>query len=156
MSTEAKRYFNNLNESSHGKLKVQFDFYYLCLIAGFKLKKPVNVSAEKFVDDFPGLFVMQREQIIGLLIATQINRDQIDVTNRERLERLMLKLVKPDSPSHLSPDGEKLMDEYAESGYRFISEAIPTPPANLDTFLIQYYENVLKADKKESPEINKK
>ncbi len=144
MSKEAKRYFNQLNESKHGTLKVQFDFYYLCLIAGFKTKKPISASAEKFVDDFPGLYIMQREQIIGLLIATQIDRDQIDTANRERLERLMLKLVKPDSPSHLSAEGEKLMDEYAEAGFKLISEEIPTPPANLDTFLVLYYEKVLQ------------
>jgi len=143
MSKEAKRYFNRLTGSKHGKLKTQFDFYYLCLIAGFKNETFSKCKGEKFVDEFPSDFLMQREQIIGLLIATEINRNKIDMENRERIERLMLKLVKPDSPTQLSNDGESLMNDYAENGFRRILEEIPSPPTNLDTFLVRYYEKVL-------------
>ena len=143
MSDDAKKYFNKLDESKHGKFRVQFDFYYLCLIAGLLNETPSECKGEKFVDEFPGIYIGQREQIIGLLIATQINRDKIDIENRERIERLMLKLVKPDSPTRLSSDGENLMNQYAENGFRRIFEKIPTPPSNLDTFLVSYCERVL-------------
>ena len=56
----------------------------------------------------------------------------------------MLKLVKPDSPSRLSEEGESLMNDYAEKGFRIIYDQIPVPPANLDTFLISYYEKILQ------------
>jgi len=143
MSNDAKRYFNKLNESKHGKLETQFDFYYLCLLAGFRYMTPSNYKGEEFIDQFPRSFVSQREQIIGLLIATQINKDNIDIENRARLERLMLALVKPDSPSRLSNDGERLMNQYAENGFQRIINEIPTPPNNLDTFLIEYYKKII-------------
>ncbi len=143
MSNDAKKYLNKLEESKHGKFKVQFDFYYLCLIAGLLNETTSGCKGEKFIDDFPGIYVMQREQIIGLLIATQISRDKVDIQNRERIERLMLKLVKPDSPTRLSEEGETLMNQYAENGFKRIVEKIPTPPNNLDTFLVSYCERIL-------------
>jgi hypothetical protein len=143
MSNDAKKFFNKLNESKHGRFQYQFDFYYLCLIAGLINETPSECKGEEFFDEFPSGFVLQREQIIGLLIATQIKRDKIDVENRDRLERLMLKLVQPDSPTRLSDYGESLMNQYAENGFKRILEKIPLPPTNLDTFLVSYYERVL-------------
>lgn len=152
MSDNAKRYFNKLNESKHGKFKVQFDFYYLCLMAGLISENTSECKGEKFIDEFPSVFVPQREQIIGLLIATEIRRNGIDIQNRERLERLMLKLVKPDSPTRLSDEGERLINDYAENGFKWIYEKIPTPPSNLDTFLTGYYERIVNKENKNQNE----
>lgn len=143
MSTEAKLYFNKMAKTKHGKFKTQFDFYYLCFIAGVSKEQFCDCKGEKFVDEFPNDYQMQREQIIGLLVTTEINRKNIDVNNRERLEREMLSLVQPDSTTRLSATGEARMNCYAEYGFKLISEEIPTPPQNLDTFLLRYYEKVL-------------
>lgn len=78
------------------------------------------------------------------MIATELERNKIDINNRERLEKVMLSLVKPDTPTKLSLQGERLMDEYAEKGFKLIAEKIPSPPANMDAFLINYYERVIK------------
>ncbi|MDR2720507.1 MAG: hypothetical protein LBC03_06880 [Nitrososphaerota archaeon] len=146
MSQACKLYFNKLAEGAqHGKFKVQFDFYYICLMAGFLSKdKTECVGGEEFVSEFPGIYIQQRRQITGLLIATEIERNKIDINNRERLEKTMLELVKPDSPTKLSSIGERYLDEYAEKGFKLIAEKIPTPPNNLDTFLTNYYERVIK------------
>lgn len=143
MSKKARDYFEELNKSKHGKLKWQFDFYYLCLMAGFINVDISESKGEEFVDEFPSAYVAQREQIIGLLISTEIKRNHIDIENRERIERQMLQLVKPDSPSRLSSKGEQRMNEYAENGFKLISDKIPDPP-NLDTFLTCYYERIIK------------
>jgi len=144
MSTGAKKYYNKLNrESKSGVFQTQFDFYYLCLIAGFTKKLLKDKTGEKFVDEFPNDFHTQREQIIGLLITTELARKGIDTKNREQIEKIMLRLVKPDSPTRLSPDGEKLMNQYAQGGFGYISEQIPSA-YNLDTFLIHYYKAVIK------------
>jgi hypothetical protein len=145
MSHESKMYFNKLSEAQHGKFKVQFDFYYLCLMAGFQSKdKRECKGGEEFIAEFPGIYVSQRRHITGLLIATELERNKIDINNRERLEKVMLSLVKPDTPTKLSLQGERLMDEYAEKGFKLIAEKIPSPPANMDAFLINYYERVIK------------
>lgn len=143
MSSEARAYFRKLSKTKHGKLKLQFDFYYLCLIAGFLDERFSECKGEKFVDEFPSDFLIQRDQIIGLLIATEISRNKIDLKNRQRIEGIMLKLVKPDSPTQLSSEGESLMNQYAEYGFKRILEEIPTPPINLDSFLVRYYEKIL-------------
>jgi hypothetical protein len=154
MSQGCKRYLNKLEEAQHGKFKVQFDFYYLCLMAGFQSKDISECKGgEEFVAEFPGLYIPQRRQITGLLIATEIERNKIDINNRERLEKVMLSLVKPDTPTKLSLQGEKLMDEYAEKGFKLIAEKMPTPPGNLDAFLTNYYVRVIgKADDSEEDE----
>lgn len=144
MSQACKRYYNKFEGSQHGKFKVQFDFYYLCLMAGFQSQAISECKGgEEFVAEFPGIYIPQRRQITGLLIATEITRNKIDITNRKRLESVMLSLVKPDTPTKLSPQGERLMDEYAEKGFTLIAEKIPDPPTNFDTFLTNYYERVI-------------
>ncbi len=150
LSHEANSFFEKIDkESRHGKFGLKFDYYYLCLVAGF-IKKDISKdirNGSDLVKAFPTEFHSQREQIIGLLIATEIERNKINKDNRERLEKLMLELVQPDSPSKLSPKGLKLMNRYAQSGFDYISEKIPSP-YNLDTFLIQYYNEIINQTNK--------
>ena len=144
ISNDARRYYTKLNESKHGKFQTMFDFYYLCLIAGMINNKRSTAKGSEFIDQFTKDFIPRREEIIGLLISTEIERNNIDLNNRSRIERLMLALVQPDSASRLSSDGENLMNQYAENGFYKILEEIPEPPINLDTFLITYYEKIVK------------
>jgi len=144
ISNDARRYYTKLNESKHGKFRTMFDFYYLCLIAGMINNKRSTAKGSEFIDQFTKDFIPRREEIIGLLISTEIERNNIDLNNRSRIERLMLALVQPDSASRLSSDGENLMNQYAENGFYKILEEIPEPPINLDTFLITYYEKIVK------------
>ena len=148
MSANAKNYFNKLNkESTTGKLQVQFDFYYLCLIAGFINGKISENIGDKFVDDFPSTsFFPQRDLIVGLLIAAEIDRNEIDTTDRKRIEKLMVGLVKSDSPTHMSEKGERLMNQYAQGGFEYIAGKIPSI-YNLNTFLVRYYDEIVKTKK---------
>ena len=55
--------------------------------------------------------------------------------------KIILYIVKPDSVTLLSNEGEKLLDQYAQNGFELISDEIPVERiSNLDTFLAQFYE----------------
>jgi hypothetical protein len=140
MSPDSKMYFNKINrESKSGKFQTQFDFYYLCLIMGLIKKELKENIGEKFLDEFPSDYHAQREQILGLLISSEIERKGVDFDDRKKIEETMLKMVKPDSPTRLSETGEKLVNQYAQGGFELISNKIPSA-YNLDTFLIHYYK----------------
>jgi hypothetical protein len=143
MTNHARKYYAKLNESKHGKFSTMFDFYYLCLIIGIIKQQTLSPKGTEFIDQFTKEFIPKREEIIGLVISSEILRNNIDFENRARIESSMLSIVKPDSSSRLSAKGENIMNQYAEYGFQKILEIMPDPPLNLDTFLISYYENLI-------------
>ena len=141
ITREAKKYYEKLDKSTTGKLKTEFDFYYLCLLAGFSRGKVSQNNGVEFYDKFPNEFYHQRQQVIGLLISTEIERRGVNVNDNVQVEKIILYIVKPDSVTLLSNEGEKLLDQYAQNGFELISDEIPVERiSNLDTFLAQFYE----------------
>jgi len=126
LSDGAQTYYKRVEQrSKSGKFKFQFDFYYLCCILGMlKGKFPKLESGNEIYRTFPTEYYKQRYHIIGLLIDAEIRRTGLDASDRANLEKFMLKLVSMENPTHLSDDGEKYLNRYAEGGYQLILEEI--------------------------------
>ena len=90
----------------------------------FKGKFPKLESGKEIYRTFPAEYYKQRYHIIGLLIDAEIRRTGLDSSDRTNLERFMLKLVSMENPTHLSEEGEKYLNRYAEGGYQLILEEI--------------------------------
>jgi len=141
MSHNAKQYYDKLRDGEI--IKIQFDFYYICLLIGFKFKEfGKNVELVEFFHKFPNEYLSRKEEIIGTLITTEIKRLGVNVENKSRVQELMLKLVNPESITRLSSEGEKLMNKYAEGGFNFIVEKIGSC-STTDTFLVRYYDEFM-------------
>ena len=142
----ARGYWRKLNDhSKSGKLEILFDLYYLSFIVGC-LKKELFEEEKlgtEFIDAFPESYYDQKEQIIALLISTEIERKGIDPKDRTQIQKTMLNYVKPDSTTRLSKKGETVMKQYAQKGFQIIKDKIPNP-FNVDTFIIRYFGEIIK------------
>jgi hypothetical protein len=142
-----RKYFSAIdNTSKISKFETIWDRYYLCFMAGFKaLRLGEEPSAEHtFEQTFIELYVMQRYEIIGALIASEIERQGISYTNESDIRDLMCDLTEHTSPTGLSDEGVKRLNEYADGGFFVIREHIPGPHMEVDTFLKKYYDVFMK------------
>lgn len=144
LSKAAKEYFKKIDDASKtGKFESMWDYYYLCLMAGFKdgrLGDDPNV--EEFYKEFHSSYDSSKYQIMASLVSAEIRRQGIINADAEEIRKLMLNLLDKDATTKISKDGLKLMNRYADRGFKLITEKIPQP-SELDEFIKNYYENFI-------------
>jgi len=135
---DARKWFKDI--SHH--YPILFDLYYLCLMAGFAAGRPnTEINADN-VDDlvgyFPGDFQSRGRLLVGVLIQVHLSRLGIDLDERDDVYRQVAKLVDPNSPSYLSNEGVRLMNQYAHGGFDVLCEHFSDRPRSIETFLRKY------------------
>src|SRR5262245_36477522 len=121
MRNDCKKWFADIE--SH--YPTQFDLYYLCLIVGFAAPRRVTVEPghlTDMVENFPGEFRSRARLLIGLLLTTDLKDRAIELDERDSVYRSVAKLVRSDSPSSMSDEGVKLMNQYAHGGFDVLVE----------------------------------
>ncbi|MGE5655638.1 MAG: hypothetical protein ACM37W_03415 [Actinomycetota bacterium] len=135
---DARRWFKDIEKH----YPTFFDLYYLCLMAGFaERRRNTEISSEavdSLVENFPGEFRPRGRLLVGLLIHTELSRLGIDLDERDDVYRRVAELVDPNSPSDLSNEGVKLMNQYAHGGFDVLCENFSDRPTSIETFLRQY------------------
>lgn len=135
---DARRWFKDV-EKHYSTL---FDLYYLCLMAGFaERRRNTEISSDavdSLVENFPGDFRSRGRLLVGLLIHTELSRLGINLDERDDVYRRVVQLVDPTSPSDLSNDGVKLMNQYAHGGFDILCENFSDRPTSIETFLRKY------------------
>ncbi len=135
---DARRWFKDL-EKHYPTL---FDLYYLCLMAGFaERRRNIEISSDavdSLVEYFPGDFRSRGRLLVGLLIHTELSRMGINLDERNDVYRRVVELVEPNSPSRLSNEGVKLMNQYAHGGFDILCENFSDRPTSIETFLRKY------------------
>ena len=148
LSNEVRKYFKKIDANSKtGKFKNMWDYYYLCLMVGFRneeLGEEISESSE-FNKDFPRSYYSNRYQIIAALILAEIRRQGIMKNDSDKIRKLMLELLDTDAVTKISNTGLKRMNRYAEKGFRLINEKIPEP-VEMDEFIKKYYEEFIEID----------
>jgi hypothetical protein len=120
---------------------LMFDAYYCCLMVGLDARtvgSPEDLEAEVFVNGYPEDFKGQGDIIAGLLLDAELDRKDIQADDKTSIEREMVKLVDPTSPTRLNAEGNKLLNLYAASGFALIQDKM-MPPASVEEFLIAYH-----------------
>ncbi|MDG6912456.1 MAG: hypothetical protein JRN35_05175 [Nitrososphaerota archaeon] len=138
---ETRIFFRHLErESAFVKLDTLFDQYYLCLMAGLIHRKLGSDKDEgtEFVGEFPGDYYQRRHEIIGLLIAAELDRKGVAEEDRHGMEALVLRYVSHQSTTNLSPDGMALLNRYARGGFEVLQDHFKDSPRNVHTFLLEY------------------
>lgn len=119
-----------------------FDAYYLCLLVGLAKKKissdPSLLDSE-FIDYYPDSYVASRDYIAGLLIATELERQNIVKEDAGSLQRLMLDYVDYESPTRLSKSGMDTLNQYAARGMEVMQDMMSGKPTNLEILLREYF-----------------
>ncbi|MBE9226202.1 hypothetical protein IQ264_12275 [Phormidium sp. LEGE 05292] len=135
---DAKKWFKDISTN----YPLDFDLYYLCLMAGFaSRRRNTEIHSDdvaSLVENFPGQFRSRGRLLVGLLINTELSRLGINLHERDSVYRRVAKWVDPNSPSYMSNEGVKLMNQYAHGGFDALREYFGNCPPSVETFIRKY------------------
>jgi len=153
ISKNAQKFFSNIitTGGSHAadnknKFKYQFDVYYCCALIGMAAcKLDENTSDfEDLTESYPKEYAESKNQIAGLLVASEAKRLGIDIQST-KLEEIMLQYLSS-GDTLLSEEGIKMLNAYSLKGYNLIHEfPLEEKPTSREEFLeafnmaMQYY-----------------
>ena len=143
ISKSAQKFFSNIIglEGSHGsknknKFEFQFDVYYWCAMIGMAAIQIDEDTTDltDLLEGYPKPYVDSRAQIAGLLVATEIKRQGIDMQS-SKIEEMMLRYLS-DNETMLSDEGVKTLNAYALRGYQLIHDfPLEQKPTSREEFL---------------------
>ena len=121
---------------------VDFDMYYFCLVAGLseggRQIEIKTADTTELVDYFPGPYKEKSRVIIALFLATEIERMGIPIGDREAVHKQISNLVDPRTPSQLSEEGMKLMNQISYAGFEILTERFDDRPRSTEAFLTNF------------------
>lgn len=134
-----------------GKFPLDFDMYYLCLMAGLATGRKEEASQAETTDlvsDFPGDYRAKGRLITALFLSQELKELGIELSERTALHSAIRSLVDPLSSSHLSDAGMKELNKYSFGGYEVLTQWFPDGPQTIETFLPLYKRHLDEAIKK--------
>jgi len=143
LSNDARDFFEDIESgSSTGGFDSMWDKYYFAAMVGIKARDRVPTdekpTTEPFVDTVIEDYADQKFEIYAALIMAEIERQHIPKDEEDEIRELMLSILDSTDPTRLSDDGKKLLNCYAEQGYKIIRDSGP-PPNEFDEFLRKYH-----------------
>jgi hypothetical protein len=141
MPTAARSFFRTITERTvPGARYIMFDTYYVCLLLGLRERKlghADQLDSDRFLDNYPEDYRAQADFIAGLLIDAELDRKGIDLGNKQSVEREMVLLLDPSSPTGISAAGSDFLNRYAVAGFERLQQEM-IPPAKLEDLLVKY------------------
>jgi hypothetical protein len=139
MRNDARDWFSQIAKFEH--FKVDFDQYYLCLMAGFASGRSTEGGASsEMVEAFVEEYKQASRFLIGLLVIAELKTEGIDVSEQGAVRSLFKRLVNPQSPNHLTDEGMRRMNAYASGGYDYLAEKRESKPYSGEEFLRDYIQ----------------
>lgn len=135
---DTRKWFQDISKD----FEVDFDMYYLCLAVGLAAgRRQTEIKSSEtteLVDSWPGSYKEKGRIIIALCLATEIERMGISNDDREAVHKQIRELVDPWTPSQLSEDGMKLINQISYGGFDALTEEFDDRPRSLEAFLVTY------------------
>lgn len=143
MPSAARGFFRTITERPIPGVRYRmFDTYYICLLLGLRARKlghEDDLESDRFVENYPEEYRSQADFIAGLLIDAELDRKDIDLSNKQSVEREMILLLDPSSPTGLSDKGSELLNRYSVAGFELLQQEMPAP-AKIEDLLVKYAE----------------
>jgi len=137
MRNDARTWFKQIADFEH--FKVDFDQYYLCLMAGFASGRSNETgTTTEMVENFVEDYKEASRFLIGLLVMAELKKAGIEIFERDSVRDMFKRLVDPHSPNQLTDEGMRRMNAYASGGYDYLSEQRETKPYSGEEFLRDY------------------
>lgn len=130
-------FFKNING-----LSTQFDYYYLCLMMGFKYKKlgkKEDIKKDSFTKEIIEAYKDSKYKIVGLLIETEIERRGINKNIEYEVEKIISEIIDYNSKDNISDKGIELLNLYAAGGFEKIQSNIEDNE-NIEYFMQEYLD----------------
>ena len=115
-------------------IKTQFDLYYLFLLVGLGKVGTTDISSADAAGNMKDLV---RDVTSEFYEYAGFNIEKKLVQNK------VVELLQSDSSTYLSDKAVSLMNAYAFAGFEHIRESYGQPPANVNDFLLWYYNEML-------------
>ena len=140
---DTERWFKEIKEQHPFKLK--WDIYYYCLLIGlsyFRRSTLSNLRAEEFYKSFADDYKPAQNLIVGLLIHAETVKLGIDLSDKDGVRSVVRQILDASTPTGLSDEGARLMNEYASGGFDVILENKIPPPYSATEFFQSYKQLV--------------
>lgn len=138
---DTREWFKYLKKSRDQGFDLDFDMYYLCLMAGLATGRKEEVPQAEttdLVNEFPGNYRSRGRIIIALFLTREIKAMGIKMSEKRMLHSTIRGLVDPLSSSHLSDAGMKELNKYAFGGFEVLTEWFQERPRVIEAFLPLY------------------
>lgn len=148
LHNEAEKWFKDLADNFKRDRAPKFEMYYLCAIAGLAtntLSEAKDAETNELVDNFPGEFASKGRLIMALFISRELRRQGVVFTERTAMNSSIAKLVDPDSPSRLSSEGIKILNQYSNGGLEVMAGWFEERPRKIESFLPLFHRHILNA-----------
>ena len=138
--TDANKFFQELVKKKSGGLELQFDAYYLCLLAGLKLGRQEKVlSASQTTDlvkEFPGPYRQRQYLILATVVEHHLRRQGVNFSDKKVVASQIAKITDAQDPTRLNNEGFRLFNTYASGGFDVIKdEWLTDAPKTLESLL---------------------
>lgn len=146
LRNDAREWFRYIHPKTGQKksdiLRLRFDPYYLCLMAGLVTGRKAKIKsgeARDVLDYFPEEYAKSGRLLIALFLDREIKKLGIAPTNRKLIHETVVGFLDPMSGSGLSAEGFKQFNRYAHGGFEVLSEEwFDAPPRLVEAFLASY------------------
>lgn len=138
--SDASKFFSLLVKARSGGFALQFDSYYLCLLAGLKTgRQDRNLSASETTDlvrDFPGPYRERQYLILATVVEHHLRRQGVDLSNKRVVAAQISEITDPRDNTRLNAEGFRLFNAYASGGFDVIKdEWLTERPQTLEALL---------------------
>lgn len=138
--SDANKFFSSLIKPRAGGLELQFDAYYICLLAGLKMgRQDMNLSSSRTTDlvkEFPGPYRQRQYLILATVIEHHLRRQGVNFGNKEVVATQIAQITDAQDNTRLSIEGFGIFNSYASGGFDVIKdEWLTESPKTLESLL---------------------
>ena len=142
LSKDAREWFRDIEDG----FDLDFDIYYLCLMAGLATGKKGSVpttQAPELVDYFPVAYQSKGRVIVALFLSKELEALGISMSERDQVYGQIARMVDPLTQSGLSHRGMEEMNRYSYGGFDVLAnEWFEDRPRIIEAFLPLYKEKI--------------
>jgi hypothetical protein len=135
LRVDARNWFANIRKD----LDIDFDVYYICLLAGLAARRKERVAASDTTDlvpHFPSHYRSYSKLVIGLFLSVELEEMGVKAHgDRKLFHSAVSGLINPVAAHHLTDVGIDTLNRYAHGGYDAITEWFDERPRRAETFL---------------------
>lgn len=146
LRNDAKRWFKKIRDKKDNNFSVEFDSYYFCLISGLLAENQIDVASTdstEFIDYFPDKYKNKGKVLVGLFLSKELKKMGVSFDEKKQVHAVVSKLIDPESHNHLSEEGMKQFNRYANAGFDELADNIDKPE-NIEDFLISFDRYIKK------------
>ncbi|MFC1954002.1 hypothetical protein ACFLU7_00390 [Chloroflexota bacterium] len=134
-----RKALNEFFKLIRNEVDLEFDLYYFCFMAGIATgRKETIPESMDVVAYFPGEYRHRGKLLIALFLYSEMKQLGVKMNEKSHIYSEISRLVNPESQDHLSDEGLREFNRYAQGGYKVLEEWFDNRPQSLEAFLRRF------------------